>query len=345
MSADPRRGAEYTTKPRRNNKPVAAEDKAARKGASTQNIGVLAKLLAWLGHHQLVAVETLLKLLSKPASSLLTWLVIAIALTLPGALWMAVNNVQQLSDTVQQSGRISVYLDTGVSDDQARTLQRRVDQLNHVARTELISADDALVQFSENSGFADALELLGENPLPAVLLVEPPLGTSNSDLSILKLQLQELAGVEEAVLDLAWLDRLNSLLALGQRVIVVLGGLLALAILLVVGNTIRLAIAARVDEIRVVKLVGATDAWVRRPFLYTGLWFGMVGGLLSWLMLFLCWLILQGPVAELAALYGSGFELQPLSGSASLLLLLAAMVLGWLGAWWSVSRHLSEIEP
>ncbi len=315
------------------------------QGASAQSIGILGRASAWLGHHQLVAVETLLKLLAQPLASLLTWLVIAIALTLPGALWMAVNNLQQLSDTVQQSGRISVYLQTSVSDADARALQQQVNQLNHVERTELIGADDALQQFAANSGFDDALALLGENSLPAVLLVEPPLGTSSSDLSVLRLALENMAGVEEAVLDLAWLERLKSLLALGQRVILVLGGLLALAILLVVGNTIRLAIAARVDEIRVVKLVGGTNAWVRRPFLYTGLWYGMVGGLMSWLLLMLCWLILQGPVGELASLYGSGFELQPLSGGASLLLLLAAMLLGWLGAWWSVSRHLDDIEP
>jgi len=125
----------------------------------------------------------------------------------------------------------------------------------------------------------------------------------------------------------------------------VLGVLLALAILLVVGNTIRLAIAARVDEIRVVKLVGGTNAYVRRPFLYTGLWYGMVGGLLAWLLLILCWALLNGPVADLAELYGSGFELKPLSAAAAMVLLLAAMLLGWLGAWWSVSRHLDHIEP
>ena len=138
---------------------------------------------------------------------------------------------------------------------------------------------------------------------------------------------------------------LLAMLALAERLIWVLGLLLALAILLVVGNTIRLAIAARVDEIRVVKLVGGTNAWVRRPFLYTGLWYGMVGGLLAWLMLIICWLLLNGPVSNLADLYGSGFELKPLSATAALSLLLSAMLLGWLGAWWSVSRHLDQIEP
>jgi cell division transport system permease protein len=134
-------------------------------------------------------------------------------------------------------------------------------------------------------------------------------------------------------------------LAFSERLFTVLGFLLALAIVLVVGNTIRLAIAARVDEIRVVKLVGGTNAWVRRPFLYTGLWYGMIGGLLAWLLLILCWLLLRGPVVEMAQLYGSSFSLKPLSAVAALVLLGAAMLLGWLGAWWSVSRHLGEIEP
>ena len=321
------------------------QPKTAATGASLQSVDTRKQLSAWAANHQLVAVETLIRLLANPLGSLLTWMVIAIALTLPGALWMALDNMEQLSGRFQESGRITLYLLPGTEVEQAQQLERRIQTLDSVSSTELIDADMALDDFRANSGLQAALEFLPENPLPSVILVEPPLGVSQQQLSVLVGKLQNYQLVDSVQLDMAWVERLLAMLALAERVIWVLGLLLALAILLVVGNTIRLAIAARVDEIRVVKLVGGTNAWVRRPFLYTGLWYGMVGGLLAWLMLIICWLLLNGPVSNLADLYGSGFELKPLSATAALSLLLSAMLLGWLGAWWSVSRHLDQIEP
>jgi cell division transport system permease protein len=314
-------------------------------GASLQEIGMRKRLNAWAANHQLVAVETLMRLLSKPLASLLTWMVIAIALTLPGALWMALDNMEQLSGRFQASGRITLYLTPKATEQQGQQLSDRIAALDSVANTEFIDADTALDDFRDNSGLQAALDFLPDNPLPAVILVEPPLGIEQAALLRLIEQLKSYQLVDSVQLDMAWVERLQAMLALAERLIGVLGVLLALAILLVVGNTIRLAIAARVDEIRVVKLVGGTNAYVRRPFLYTGLWYGMVGGLLAWLLLILCWALLNGPVADLAELYGSGFELKPLSAGAAMVLLLAAMLLGWLGAWWSVSRHLDHIEP
>ena len=314
-------------------------------GASLQSISVQQRFSAWAAHHQLVAVETLLRLLKNPLGSLLTWMVIAIALTLPGALWMALDNMEQLSGRFQESGRITLYLKPGTDFSEGRALADRIQRLPHVSQTEFVDADEALAEFRASSGLEAALEYLPQNPLPSVIMVEPPLGIEKAELGVLVTQLKAYELVDSAQLDMAWLERLLAMLALAERVIWVLGILLALAILLVVGNTIRLAIAARVDEIRVVKLVGGTNAWVRRPFLYTGLWYGMVGGLLAWLLLIICWLLLSGPVADLAELYGSSFDLKPLSAGAALMLLISAMLLGWLGAWWSVSRHLDQIEP
>jgi cell division transport system permease protein len=319
--------------------------KMSASGASLQSVDTRKQLSAWAANHQLVAVETLIRLLANPLASLLTWMVIAIALTLPGALWMTLDNMEQLSGRFQESGRITLYLLPGTDVEQAQQLERRIQSLDSVSSTEFIDADMALDDFRANSGLQAALEFLPENPLPSVILVEPPLGVSQQQLSVLVSKLQNYQLVDSVQLDMAWVERLLAMLALAERLIWVLGLLLALAILLVVGNTIRLAIAARVDEIRVVKLVGGTNAWVRRPFLYTGLWYGMVGGLLAWLMLIICWLLLNGPVSDLADLYGSGFELKPLSAAAALSLLMSAMLLGWLGAWWSVSRHLDQIEP
>lgn len=314
-------------------------------GAKQHRIGKRAQMSAWLANHQLVAIETLMALLARPMASILTWLVIAIALTLPGALWMTLDNIEQLSGRFQESGRITVYLQPGSEVLAGQALSDRIAQLPNVVTTDFISAEDALADFRETSGLQAALDLLPENPLPAVILVEPPLALSGEPLDTLLATLRGYSLVDTVQLDMAWIDRLMAMLVLGQRMSVVLGVLLSLAILLVVGNTIRLAIAARVDEIRVVKLVGGTNAYVRRPFLYTGLWFGFVGGLISWVLLTISWWLLSGPVSQLAGLYSSQFSLKPLSAVAALTLLLSAMLLGWIGAWWSVSRHLYRIEP
>lgn len=314
-------------------------------GASQTHLGRQEQLTSWLAHHQLIAVETLLKLLSRPAASLLTWLVIAIALTLPGALWMATDNLQQLSGSFQASGRITLYLSETASDAEAIKLTERIQQLADVDQTHYISAEKALTEFSRSSGLSEALVMLNSNPLPAAILVEPPLGLSQTRIEELLSQLKRYQLVEETQLDLVWLERLQAILLLGERLVLALGALLALAILLVVGNTIRLSIAARVDEIRIIKLVGGTNAYIRRPFLYTGVWFGMIGGLLAWLFLIVLWFILNDPVTQLATLYGTGFGLKPVSTAAATTLILAGMTLGWVGAWWSVSRHLDDIEP
>ncbi|MCY0965664.1 permease-like cell division protein FtsX [Parathalassolituus penaei] len=314
-------------------------------GALQQHIGFKDKLVAGFLHHQMVAVETLLQLLAHPASSLMTWLVIAIAVTLPGALWMSVSNVEQLSGSIRESGRITLYLNDTASNEQGRQLAATLERLETIDEVIFISHEQALENFRRTSGMADALDLLPGNPLPVTLVVQPASSLDATSIRSLSERLREYPDVAAAQLDMAWLERLRAWLVLVQRMVWVLGGLLALAILLVVGNTIRLAIAARVDEIRVSKLVGATNAWVRRPFLYTGLWYGLVGGLMAWLMLIVLWLLLKQPAADLASRYGSGFELAALEPAAAMVLLIGSMLLGWAGAWWSVSHHLDEIEP
>lgn len=314
-------------------------------GASQQRHGIKKQFKAYLAHHQLVAVQTLLKIISKPAASLLTLLVIAIALTLPGALWMTLDNLQQLSGRFEQSGRMTLYLEKQTSEADGRSLAETLGDWSQVKKTKFINAKQALEEFKQYSGLEDALTFLDENPLPAIIVVEPLLASSEEELNHLITELKELNAVKQLQVDMNWVKKLLSMLALGERIVMVLGCLLSLAIFLVVGNTIRLAIAARVDEIRVVKLVGGTTAYVRRPFLYTGLWYGLLGGLLSWVLLALCWAFVNGPVEALAELYGASFTLKPLAVSAALILLLVAMLLSLIGAWWSVSRHIHEIEP
>lgn len=315
------------------------------QGASAAQLGASDKLSAYFRNHQMVAVESLAKLLSTPASSFLTWLVIAIALTLPGALYMAVNNLQQLSGHFESSGQMTVFLASDIRDTDSRALRLRVSALEQVNKVVYVSPEQALEEFKQFGGISEALSFLDENPLPAVLLVEPPLGIDKVQLNALVEQITAFPQVDSVQVDMAWVERLLALLALAQRLVAVVGVLLALAIVLVVGNTIRLAIAARTDEIRVIKLVGGTNAYVRRPFLYSGFWYGAIGGILAWLMLGLCWILLQGPVADIAALYGADFYLQPLPFTPTCWLIFSAAVLGLIGSWWSVQRHLVAIEP
>lgn len=319
--------------------------RAGQQGASSATLGTKEKFSAYFRNHQMVAVESLAKLLSTPASSLLTWLVIAIALTLPGALYMAVNNMQQLSGHFETSGQMTVFLSENITESDGNALRLKFESLDQVTKVVYVSPEQALEEFSQYGGISEALNFLDENPLPAVLLVEPPLGINKGELNVLVAQIKSFEHVDSVQVDMAWVERLLALLALAQRLVAVVGVLLALAIVLIVGNTIRLSIAARTEEIRVIKLVGGTNAYVRRPFLYSGFWYGIIGGLLAWLMLGLCWVLLQGPVSDIAALYGTDFQLQPLPFIPAFWLIFTSAILGLSGSWWSVQRHLVAIEP
>jgi cell division transport system permease protein len=190
------------------------------------------------------------------------------------------------------------------------------------------------------------LRHLEDNPLPVLIIVSPGGEALSAEVAgQLQRELQAMAGVDEAVLDMAWVQRLNALMALAQRFVLALGLLFALGVLLIVGNTIRLAIENRRDEIVVVKLVGGSDAFVRRPFMYTGLWYGLGGAVLAWFIVALALWGLRAPLAELASLYQSSFALRGLSATRSLLLLAAGSGLGLLGAWLAVARHLTAIQP
>jgi cell division transport system permease protein len=322
-----------------------SEKPMASQGASVATLATRDKFSAYFRNHQMVAVESLEKLLSTPASSLLTWLVIAIALTLPGALYMAVNNLQQLSGHFEASGQMTVFLSADTQKSESQSLKLKVASLAQVIKVDYISPEQALEEFKQYGGISEALSFLDENPLPAVLIVEPPLGIGKNELNVLVDQIKAFDHVDSVQVDMAWVERLLALLSLAQRLVAVVGVLLALAIVLVVGNTIRLSIAARTDEIRVIKLVGGTNAYVRRPFLYSGFWYGVIGGILAWIMLGLCWVLLQGPVSDIAKLYGADFYLQPLPFTPTFVLILSSSLLGLIGSWWSVQRHLVAIEP
>lgn len=315
-----------------------------REGASQSRTGFQDLYRAWMRHHRLSAADSLYRVLDKPLSSVLTWLVIGIALALPVGLNVALDNVDHLSSGWDSPAQISLFLREDLEADRARQFQQALAAREDIAGARYVSREEALAEFSELSGFADVLASLDENPLPDLVLVTPA-GQGGEAASALREELQATPEVAQAVLDMEWLQRLNSLMELSRRLVLAVGGLLVLGVVLILGNTIRLAIESRREEIVIVKLVGGSNAFVRRPFLYTGLWYGVGGGVFAATLVALSLWFLSAPVDQLAALYQSGFQLSGLGIMGALNLVILGGLLGLTGAWLAVARHLVEIEP
>lgn len=302
------------------------------------------QLHGYVQHHKTSGITSLQRLFNTPWQSFLTCLVIAIAMALPALLFITLTNVQTQTQQWDQPAQISVYLHHDAK-------QRAIDQLNSTLSESsytdtviFVSAEEGLRQFQAVSGFGDILDSLDDNPLPSVLVIT----LSRVDLLVLEDFINEIRAnpiVESVQLDFEWLSKLAQLIRLGERIVTALSLIFGLAVVLVIGNIIRLAIASRVDEIVITKLVGGTDAFVRRPFLYTGIWYGAGGSLLALVIVGIAQLWLTEPISQLAQLYESQLHISGLSFSQSLLLVLSACLLGSLGAWLAVSRHLSEIKP
>lgn len=328
----------------RRTKPVAAAPVRQKTGASQQRAGIGSRLHAWRLHHYDSARNSLQRLLSTPLQTLLTLLVVAIALALPAFFFVALGNLETLGQNWQGRPQLSVYLHKDARPEAITAFERKVTSRNDVAEVSYISAAQALVEFERMSGLGSALQTLSENPLPPALIISPA-DLSPQALDSLQSDLGKDPLVETVQLDMDWVLRLNQLLELAGRLVMALGLLLGLGVLLVIGNTIRLAIENRRAEIIVVKLVGGTDGFVRRPFLYTGVWYGLGGGLLALILLLLTVIWLSGPVNSLSSLYESEYQLRGLGFLPSVSLLLIAASLGLAGSWLAVRRHLNAIEP
>ena len=302
------------------------------------------RLQAWLFAHKASIRDSFGRLIKQPIGSFFTCLVMAITLSLPTGLAMLLTGMSELGGSWQKAAQISLFLQLETSPEQAKKLQQEIQQLPSVAESTWISSEAALTELQALSGLGDALKELPENPLPSSILVTPK-EVDKQALTELLQQLQDLPQVQLAQLDLEWVERLGAILSLGQHFIFGLALLLVLALLLIIGNTIRLHIENRRAEIEVINLVGGTDGYVRRPFLYMGAFYGLFGGLLAWLMLNLGFIKLNQPVAELARLYASQFSFAGLGLVDGLLLVLLAILLGFLGSWLAVARHLRDLKP
>lgn len=305
------------------------------------------RLRAWLVRHLQTFFFTLGLLARAPLASLLTASVIGVALALPAGLYLVLENVQSATRGWEGGNEISLFLDVDFDDASAGALAEQLRGWADIAEVRVIDRRQALEEFRALSGFSEVMDAFStDNPLPTVLVVTPRASEGEAErLANLIARLETRPGVDFAQFDLAWLERLLAILDIVERGVLVLAALLAGGVLLVIGNTMRLGIENRRREIEISKLFGATDAFIRRPFLYSGLLYGAMGGIIAWLLVWLGFLVLGGPVQHLASLYSGDYRLQGLGAAASLTLVAGGALLGLLGSWLSVGRHLAAIEP
>ncbi len=304
------------------------------------------RLRAYLRDHARVLLFSLGKLYRTPFATVMTILMIAVALALPVCLYVLLNNLQTVTQQWDDAGQISIFLENGATEQQIKQIENKLRDNKQIEHVDYISADKALEEFKQRSEFGELLQGLSNNPLPPTLVITPSKAAKNSEhIDDLKTQLTSLPHVEQVQVDMQWLQRLQSITAIIRHAIFAIGIMLGLSVLLVVGNSIRLDIENRREEIEVTKLIGATDRFIRRPFLYGGMWFGMLGGVLALILVFVVLLVIRQPAQELVSLYNSDFKLILPSFSQSLSLVLTSIVLGLFGSWLAVNRRISRIQP
>jgi cell division transport system permease protein len=317
----------------------------AERAASPRR-SLTTRLGSYLLRHAQTLVGSLGRLVDQPFATFMTAAVIGIALALPAALNLLVVNGRALAGRLDTGTDISVFLRQEVGLDAARRVAARVEGRSDVAEVTLVTADEALQRFRDDAGFGAAVEALDENPLPHALVVEPAPGHSTAEaIAGLAAAMRAMPEADVVQDDLQWVRRLDAILEIIRRAVLLASALLSIAVIVVVGNTIRLDIQSRRDEIIIIKLIGGTDAFVRRPFLYTGLWYGLAGALLALAVLSAAVFLLRGPIERVAILYNSDFSLIGLGPALAAWLLGAGCLLGWVGSWIAAARHLRAVEP
>lgn len=297
---------------------------------------------AWLAAHRRAAADVAAQFRRAPAAHLLTVAVIAVALALPLALYVLVEHLRGLPEQwSNRAAQVSLYLKPSVTDADAVTFAAGLNGRPGIAAVELITRQEAYNEYRELAGFAEALAALEDNPLPALVVVDP--ADAGGGGMLLK-DLRKLPQVEVARIDSEWLQRLHAIVGLARRGVLLLGGVLALAVALIVGHTIRLAVVQRHEEIEIAKLFGATDAFIRRPLLYLGFCFGGLGGLAACVLVAAALLALDAPVRELASFYQSDFSLRAIAARLFGLGSLGSGLLGLAGAWLAVAHHLRRVD-
>ena len=314
--------------------------------ASRDKPGIATSVRTYFLRHAQVFFYSLGQLWRTPFAMLMTAAVIGIALALPTGMHVLLSNAQQLSGGWDGAAKVSLYLKQKTTEQQAQKLANKIRKRKEVSEVEYISSKKGLEEFKQRTGYDTALKALDDNPIPATLVVTPSLSFNDAEqIEALATELGKYKRVDLVQLDSEWVQRLFAIMDIISQGVVILGFMLSIGVLLVVGNTIRLAIQNRRDEIVIVKLIGGTDAFIRRPFLYTGFWYGFFGGLIALILVFLSLLLMSGPVENLAGLYQSQFDLHKMDFGTIITILLLSIGLGLGGSWIAVGRHLREIEP
>jgi cell division transport system permease protein len=303
-------------------------------------------LKAWIVSHAQSFVYSLGQYYRNLLSSILTTTIIGISLALPGGFYLLLENAQQVTAGWGGAIQITTFLKPEIDDDAAKNLVAKLMDNQNIETVKLIDREQALAEYKELSGYSDVIDLLDENPLPSIIIVFPKIDalTEGRDLQIIDF-LYSQPEVEVAQYDQQWIKRLYGIIDIIKRFVIIFSAFIGFGVLLIVGNTIRMAIYHHRNEIEISKLFGATNHFIQRPFLYTGFWYGLSGGIASWLLLSLALQFLKQPVNRLAELYASEFSLANLTISESLIMLACGIFLGIFGSWISVQRHLRTIEP
>ncbi|BAX54529.1 cell division protein FtsX [Photobacterium damselae subsp. piscicida] len=282
----------------------------------------------------------------RPLGNILTLLVLAFALTLPATFYLLAKNVTIVAQSWQNPTQLTLYLQNSVPEAQAKTFADELKGWPEVETVEFISPQQGLEEFRQNAGFAKAIALLDSNPLPSVVIIKPkPQWQSNEQAQVLATKLRDQQQVSEVRLDSDWLQRLAAIKDLAVTLALVMSGLMLFAVFLIVGNTLRLQVLSHKDEIQVMKMVGATNSYILRPYLYVGVWYGLIASVIAIGLTFAITLLLDQAVATLANLYASHYRLISLGWDEMLILIMSAAFLGLLAARLSAGRHLREIEP
>ena len=320
------------------------EAPAANQTLPRERRSIGARWRTWTEQHRQGFRSSLQRLRARPWATMLTGLVMGVALSLPLLLHVVLDNAHELSGGLRQAREFTVFLDPAISTDAASKMADELGQRNDVLAVVNRTPDQGLAEFRQLSGFAEALDVLQGNPLPSVLVITPKLEDAGPEPPLLA-ELKADARVDMVQYDAAWRQRLSAILEFGERVMLSLMILLGLATLLVVGNTVRMDIQARAEEIAVIQLMGASDGYIRRPFLYSGLWYGVLGGVLAVIAVAMVEVAVRVPLLDLLASYGNRFDLHGFGWMRALIVIAASALLGWIGAWIVSTRYLFAGRP
>lgn len=304
----------------------------------------IAPFQMWLQHHWYSFKSSFQQAVYSPLITILTAAVIGISLALPAGLFLLLENARQITQHWDANAQLSLFLKTEITDNVATQLAEQLRQQSTISKVRIIGKEEALAEYRELSGFSDALQALDENPLPAVLVIQPA-AQDNESIKNLFQMLQQLPEVDNVQFDMRWLKRWFAMIEVIRRGILVIASLLGLAVILITSNTIRLAVNNRREEIEITRLFGATNGFIRRPFLYSGLWYGLLGGLVAFVLIKLGFMLLDTPLQHLNTLYQTQYQLNLFELDMILILLLIGTLLGLSGAAMAVGKHLRQMQP